>query len=201
MKKILFILIFFFALTQTTFANDHTFMFGLRISDGATLTYGKDSQGAFDMSGSSFIVNTSFQFQLSKPFSVILSPGLQFDFLESTEQNHGADMDFDFNFIYLDLPLFARFNFGRGFAEVGPQLNFNLSGKSSSSVYDDSNDIEFMNDFELAASLGGGYRFKFGLEIDARLQLGLTNIFDDSTMNDDVSKWTIGLGISYWFLH
>lgn len=200
MKKFYLGLFFALALAQTTFAIDHTFMFSLRISDGVTNTFGKDASGAMNLSGSSLTIGTDFQFQLSSIYSIILSPEFQFDFLESSESNNGKEEEFEFDLIYLNLPLFSRFNFGRAFAEIGPQANINVFGRAFNDEFDSKN-IDFMNEFELALSIGGGYRFRFGLEVDGRFQLGFSNIFNDDTMNDDVKKWTIAVGVSYWFIH
>lgn len=120
--------------------------------------------------------------------------------LESSKDKKDDEQLFEFDFIYLNIPLLVRFNIGKAFAEIGPQLNLNLYSEAS---YNDNDPkkIEFMNDYELAISTGVGYRFKFGLELNGRFQLGLSNIFNNTTMNDDVMKWTLAGGVSYWFLH
>lgn len=200
MKKI--ILPIFFAVTcgQVAFANDNDFTFSIHLDAGATSTFGKDADEAFDLTGSSIFIGPGFQFQLSSPVSIILNPGFQLDMLESSKDNKDDEQLFEFDFIYLNLPLLVRFNIGKAFAEIGPQLNLNLYSEAS---YNDNDPkkIEFMNDYELAISTGVGYRFKFGLELNGRFQLGLSNIFNNTTMNDDVMKWTLAGGVSYWFLH
>lgn len=84
--------------------------------------------------------------------------------------------------------------------EIVPQLNLNLLA-SADSYGRDVEDFEDYANNEFSLVLGGGYRFNFGLELDLRFQIGLTDVIEAPRNKINMQKFVLQLGISYWFLH
>lgn len=83
----------------------------------------------------------------------------------------------------LELPVLARFHFGKFHANAGPSIAYNLSGRRK--INEESTDIAFKNSsndfkrFDAGAQLGGGYTFRVKqkrVALDLRYNYGLTNI-------------------------
>jgi hypothetical protein len=96
---------------------------------------------------------------------------------------------------YVNIPVMVQANVGRGFyAQVGPQLGI------LTSVDDEVNDTETgffdKNDFkstDVALGVGLGYKGLSGLGIDARYNLGLTNINNVGSANIKNNVLQVGL--------
>lgn len=82
-----------------------------------------------------------------------------------------------YTFLYLNFPTLAHFSYGGGFAEIVPQLNLNLLASADSYCHDVEDFEDYANN-EFSLVLGGGYRFNFGLELDLRFQIGLTDVIE-----------------------
>lgn len=83
----------------------------------------------------------------------------------------------------LELPVLARFHFGKFHVNAGPSIAYNLSGKRK--INGESIDIAFNNSsndfkrFDVGAQMGGGYTFRMNekrVALDLRYNYGLTNI-------------------------
>ncbi len=96
---------------------------------------------------------------------------------------------------YVNIPVMVQANVGRGFyAQVGPQLGI-LTG-----VEDKANDIETgffqKNDFkstDVALGVGLGFKGASGFGVDARYNLGLTNINNAGSANIKNNVLQVGL--------
>ena len=92
-----------------------------------------------------------------------------------------ASSDFKFKADYIDVPILGRFTFGmglRGYVFAGPSLNFLVSAKAKSGLFDDGAETdvtEDMESFEAAVVVGGGIEIG-PLLVEARWSEGLTNI-------------------------
>lgn len=195
MKKILLGLMIAFAFTQTTFASDRSFKMGVRLADGYQTEIGDDAGD--DVGGNAFFASLPMEFAFNPLVSLMIDPGFEISVLEASDNSYDDIEELDL--LYLNLPIVARFNFGGGFAIVGPQINLNLVA-----TYDDGWDVEdfdYMSTTEIAITMGGGYRFFFGLELDARLNISLTDMYDFDQIDSDVQRLSFQFGISYWFLH
>jgi hypothetical protein len=85
------------------------------------------------------------------------------------------------NFTYLTIPLLLKFYPVAGLnLQVGPQAGFILDGerKYNSGIFGNtSQDItEYYKKSDVAISVGGGYDFGFGLNVDVRYNLGIKDI-------------------------
>ena len=107
---------------------------------------------------------------------------------------------------YLNVPVLARVQVAEGLTlEAGPQVGFLLSAKDEydfdgESGEDDVKDLVKGVDF--AACVGAGYTFPGGLNINARYNIGLSDIIDDEELSGEGAKWknsVIQVGLSYLF--
>jgi hypothetical protein len=105
-----------------------------------------------------------------------------------------------YNLDYINVPVLFQYMFDNGFRlQAGPQVGFLISAKSKSN-----NDItDFKNDFnpiDFGVSIGASYVVpSTGFGIDARYNLGLSNINKNSSVNS--TNRGIQLGVFYIFGH
>jgi hypothetical protein len=104
------------------------------------------------------------------------------------------------NLDYINVPVLLQYMFDNGLRlQAGPQVGFLVSAKSKTgnNSLDVKND---MNPIDLALSFGASYVFPAtGLGIDARYNLGLSNINKNGTVNS--TNRGLQLGIFYIFGH
>lgn len=104
------------------------------------------------------------------------------------------------NLDYINVPVLLQYMFDNGLRlQAGPQVGFLVSAKSKTG----NNSIDVKNDMnliDLALSFGASYVFPAtGLGIDARYNLGLSNINKNGTVNS--TNRGLQLGIFYIFGH
>jgi hypothetical protein len=89
--------------------------------------------------------------------------------------------DIKFKADYLDVPILARYTFGkglRGYVFAGPSLDFKLNAKVESDILGESDEEDISDDvesFEFAVVVGGGIEIG-PLLLEARWSEGLTNL-------------------------
>jgi hypothetical protein len=132
----------------------------------------------------SFHIGGLAHLHLSKQFAI--QPELMYS-------GQGADFSGgDIKLSYINVPVIAQYMFGAGFRiQTGPQFGFLTGAKVGDSDAKDS-----FNGFDLSWSFGAGYLSPTGLGVDARYNLGLTDISDNST---DVKNSVWQLGLFYQF--
>lgn len=96
----------------------------------------------------------------------------------------------DLRFYTLEVPVLARFHFGKFHVNAGPSLAYNLSGKSkmegSSTSLSFDRSREGFRRLDAGVQLGGGYQFNIKrktLVLDVRYSRGLTNISRSQDMS------------------
>jgi hypothetical protein len=91
----------------------------------------------------------------------------------------------------LELPVLARFHFGKFYMNAGPSIAYNLSG--SRKIDDLSTKLSFKNSgagfkrFDAGIQMGGGVEFPFKqrrIALDIRYSYGLTNIAYDKEIHN-----------------
>jgi hypothetical protein len=96
---------------------------------------------------------------------------------------------------YVNIPVLLQFMAGGGFRlQTGPQLGILASAKGESG----GTTVDIKDQFktvDLAWSFGAGYLTPVGFGIDARYNLGLSNVADDG--GSDVKNNVIQLGVFY----
>jgi Outer membrane protein beta-barrel domain len=104
------------------------------------------------------------------------------------------------NYGYLNVPVLFKYQHASGlFAETGPQVGFLLSAKEKdgSQSFDAKSNTQSV-DFSWA--FGIGYKLPVGLGIDARYNLGLTNLAKGSGSGDGTVKNSVfQFGLFYMF--
>ena len=89
----------------------------------------------------------------------------------------------------IELPLLARFHFGRFYMNAGPSIAYNLSGTRK--IADLSDKLSFTHSgngfrrFDAGVQVGGGLEFPFKkrrIALDIRYNYGLTNIANEKEM-------------------
>ncbi len=111
----------------------------------------------------------------------------------------GADYgdDREDKFTYLNLPILAQVMFGEGFRlQTGPQVGLLLNAKSENGSAESDIGDNF-NHGDFAWTFGGGYLSRSGLGVDARYNLGLSNISENN--NAEVKNRVWQFGIFYQF--
>ena len=94
---------------------------------------------------------------------------------------------------YLNVPILLQYMVNDGFRlQTGPQVGFLVSAKNKiGDIEVDVDDI--YNSVDFAWSFGAGYIFSSGIGIDARYNLGLNNISDDSDFEAKNRVFQVGL--------
>ena len=105
------------------------------------------------------------------------------------------------NLGYINLPILAKYK-SQGFSVfAGPQIGYLLSAKLKST--DDSQTIDDKDEYkpiEVSGVLGVGYTLANGFGIDARYQVGLSNIAKDAGGSDaSVKNSAFMVGVHYFF--
>jgi hypothetical protein len=105
----------------------------------------------------------------------------------------GEDGDAKLKLNYLNIPVLLQYMINNGFRlQTGPQLGFLLSAKQKfGDVTVDVDDIIKSTDFSWV--FGAGYIFTSGIGIDARFNLGLTDISEDSDFEARNRVFQVGL--------
>lgn len=108
--------------------------------------------------------------------------------------SQGADYDNDRQdkFNYVNIPVLVQLMFGEGFRlQTGPQVGFLASAKFENEDAEADIDDNFKRG-DFSWSFGAGYLGRSGIGVDARYNLGISNI---SKTNPDVENrvWQVGL--------
>ncbi len=100
---------------------------------------------------------------------------------------------------YINIPLLAQYMTNEGFRlQTGPQLGILTSAESKFGDLEvDSDDDVSTADFSWV--FGAGYLFRSGFGIDARYNLGISNISDDESF--EARNRVFQVGVFYQFMH
>jgi hypothetical protein len=100
----------------------------------------------------------------------------------------------------IELPVLARFHFGKFYVNAGPSIAYNLSGKRK--IEDVSTKLSFANStegykrFDAGVQMGGGVEFPFKqkrIALDIRYNYGLTNI----AYNKDIHNRAVMISVHF----
>lgn len=99
---------------------------------------------------------------------------------------------------YINVPVLAQYMFGDGFRiETGPQLG--ILTTSSYKVGNSETDIDNFNNADFSWAFGASYLTHSGVGIDARYNLGVTDVTKSSSTDFMNRVWQVGL--FYQFKH
>ena len=102
---------------------------------------------------------------------------------------------------YINVPVLFKYNNPTGFfAETGPQLGFLMSAKAKVSGQDDVDLKDQLNSTDFSWAIGVGYLIKTAnIGIDARYNIGLSNIAKDSGGGGSAKNSVFQVGVFYLF--
>ena len=135
--------------------------------------------------------------------------GQGFDVLEIDQDNiFDTDQNVEYQLDYIQVPLLLKAYIVEGLSvEVGPQFGFKIHEEFDSEPNSDGGDFEidsddsYVKDFDTSLAFGTSYKFDAGFFLSARYNLGLTNIFEDDTIFENVdgknSVWQFGVGYMF----
>ncbi len=177
MKKILLTVMVLFTINGII-AQDHHVEFGLKGGVNFATLRADDNNDL--NSRTSFHLGGLAHIHLSKQFAI------QPELLYSGQGANFSGGNIKLN--YINVPVLAQYMFGVGLRlETGPQFGFLVGAKSGDVDVKDS-----FNGFDFSWAFGVGYVTPSGFGVDARYNLGLTDISEDNT-NVKNSVWQIGL--------
>ena len=123
-------------------------------------------------------------FALFKVTAFAVQPELIFSQQGSTVKFNGQD--FDANFSYMNVPVIAKFYLPLGLnIQLGPQFGFLTSAESDYNPVNaqGGTDLkEYYKNSDVSLGMGIGWDLPFKLTIDARYNLGLTEINDNASL-------------------
>lgn len=127
--------------------------------------------------------------------SLIFQPELVFSTqgAKFKEEYMGESYEYKINTSYLNIPLLAKYQTASGFfGETGPQFGFLMSAKAKGEG--ESEDVkESFKKLDFAWAFGLGYKMENGLGINARYNLGLSNLPDDGEGKLKNSVFQVGV--------
>lgn len=118
----------------------------------------------------------------------------------SNEDGFSEDDDFDpqFQVDYLQVPVMLKVNIIKGLsAHAGPQIGFKINEEYDTDITENGGDTEtdFFETIDFQIVSGAQYTFDFGLFVQARYSLGLTEVIKDSEGHNSV--FSIGAGFMF----
>jgi Outer membrane protein beta-barrel domain len=155
------------------------------------LNYGKSNSSLADYKKSTFGAQVGVSFQAGITPKMSLVSELYF-IMKGGELNANNPLTANkttLRFYALELPVLARFNVGRFYANAGPSLAYNLYGtrkmEGSTKALSFSNSSEAFKRVDAGIQMGAGYRFKIkqkSVVLDVRYTYGLSNISNDQEL-------------------
>lgn len=138
-------------------------------------------------------------FALFKLTKIGIQPELLFSQQGSKVEFTGGDLEQNFN--YINIPIILKLYLAAGLnLQAGPQLGFvskaevvqTVNGVTTTTDYRD-----FVKGNDVGLALGAGWDLPFGLTVDARYNLGLSNVDDDSSGSDTAKNQVFQLSLGY----
>lgn len=191
-------------------SDDNTTQFGVKGGVNISNIIG-DDVGDLD-SRTSFNLGLFMEIPINERFSFqpeVLYSGQGFTAI-SRDQNNIFDVDdnVEYQLSYIQVPLMAKVYLIKGlYAEAGPQFGFKVKEEIDYKPASDGGDLEidsdesYIKNFDTSLAFGAGYKFDNGFSVSGRYTYGLTNIYKDDTLFQNVdaknSVWQFGVGFSF----
>lgn len=107
------------------------------------------------------------------------------------------------NIDYINIPILAKYYIVDGFSvEAGPQVGFLVKAEGEGSVGNVSGTTDIKDNFkstDFVLGLGLAYDLPMGLFVNARYNLGLSDIRENTSNGDAIKNNVIQVGIGYKF--
>ncbi len=177
MKKLVFVTVLLSLMTYKSTAQDGMRFgakAGLNVSSlGGDAVYSYDAKLGFHAGG-----------VLEIPFSdkIIIQP----EALISLQGSGGFFQD-DLNFVYLSIPVVAKYNVWDAlYIEAGPQVGLLLSNNLDGNTFGTGQNFDETNGLDLGLTVGAGYRLNENFYFQARFAAGFINAIEDVTSKNRV---------------
>lgn len=164
-------------------------MFGAKGGVNFSTFSGNGNNAWNDPSGrTSFHLGLVAEIPMSERFSIqpeVLYSGQGYDI---ASRNNASDIEYQLD--YISVPVIAKFYVFDGLAlEAGPQVSFLVKSEidyrpGTVNQGDVSLDSDQFNTVDFGVGLGASYKFRGGLFLNGRYNIGLTDIYDDSFSNN-----------------
>ena len=174
---------------QTTFAQQSHVEFGVK--GGVNLANFKDENTSNTDSRTGFYAGGLAHIHLTKHFAV------QPELVYSQQGAEYGGTKWKAN--YVNIPVLAQYMFANGFRlQTGPQLGI-LAGSEVKSGNSETDLDDVFKTTDFSWSFGTSYLTRSGLGVDARYNLGLSNI--DKSESRELKNRVWQLGLFYQFRH
>lgn len=185
MKKGLLLFVCAIALATVTNAQVR---FGFKAGANLANLVGDDADGDMKIG---FNAGALAKISISESFSI--QPELVFS-AQGTKEDAGDD-DLKTNLGYINLPILAQYNTSGFTIETGPQVGFLISkkfklGSESMDIPDD-----VVKGLDISWAIGAGYLTQSGFGVNARFNLGLSNISENEDAK--IKNSVIQIGVFY----
>ncbi|WP_026753582.1 porin family protein [Sediminibacter sp. Hel_I_10] len=163
-------------------------------------------------SRTSFNVGLVLEVPISDRFSFqpeLLYSGQGFDIREIDQDNvFDTDDNIEYQLDYIQVPLLLKAYLVKGLSvEAGPQFGFKINEEYDFQPTADGGDIEIDDEdssikkFDTSVALGSSYKFDSGFFLSARYTFGLTDVFEDDSIFQNVDAknnvWQFGVGFMF----
>lgn len=163
-------------------------------------------------SRTSFNVGLLAEIPITERFSLqpeVMYSGQGFDVKEIDQDNiFDTNENIEYQLDYIQVPVLLKAYLVKGLSiEAGPQFGFKIHEELDFQPNNDGGDIEineddsYVKDFDTGLVLGAGYKFDNGFFVNGRYNMGLTNIFEDNTIFENVDAknavWQFGVGFMF----
>jgi hypothetical protein len=103
-------------------------------------------------------------------------------------------------FDYLNIPVLAKYTITDGLnIEAGPQFGFLLSAKSKDNSGNSTNISSNVKSVDIALALGASYDITKMIGVDARYNIGLSDINNPGNSNNTLHNAVVQIGVYYMF--
>lgn len=176
--------------------------FGIHAGVNMNTLWGDDAENA--SSGFGFTAGAAAKVTLPL-LPITLAPEVLIDMRNITNENKGAD-DVTQTEWALDIPVMVRLSLlPILYVEAGPTFAFNLSVSAEDEHdHEVEFDDDYFNTFEFGVAFGVGTDILPFIDVDFRVNLGLTNVVADQKVlgkeiEVNASNLQFVLGATYWF--
>jgi hypothetical protein len=183
---LLFILLFTSILVRAQYTDTH---FGIK--GGLNISSLDEKNGVDFNSKAGFYLGGLAHVHLSPHFAV--QPELVYS------QQGGKDGSDNWNINYINVPVLLQYMAGNGFRlETGPQVGFVVSSKIKTGDLEQ-NISNSVSKVDFSWALGASYQFPEGVGIDARYNIGISNV--DNAEDPIIRNRVFQLGLFYQFMN
>ena len=147
------------------------------------------------------VAGADLTYQIAQPFAISVGAFYSMQGAKVSEKEFGVTVDGTANLEYINVPILANIYVVPGLAiKAGIQPGFNVKHKAKSKgkveghSFEAETDIDDFKSFDFSIPLGLSYEFS-DFVIDARYNLGLTDLIEDAKGKNSVIQFTLGYKI------